>query len=88
MKKAPREGFHSVTPRIVVTDVEGQVAFLRAVFRGSGDHHPGRPTYRLALAAGGVSIEEPLDTPYGDRRGMVRDPWGNVWQISHVLSGR
>jgi uncharacterized glyoxalase superfamily protein PhnB len=20
--------------------------------------------------------------PYGDRRGMVRDEWGNVWQIA------
>jgi PhnB protein len=44
--------------------------------------------YRRALEAGAVSLEEPLDTPYGDRRAMVRDPWGNVWQIAHVLSDR
>ena len=25
----------------------------------------------------------PLDTPYGDRRAMVRDPFGNVFQIAH-----
>jgi PhnB protein len=36
-----------------------------------------------ALAAGAVTIEEPLDTPYGDRRAMVRDPFGNVFQIAH-----
>ncbi|HZW87826.1 MAG TPA: VOC family protein [Myxococcaceae bacterium] len=42
-------------------------------------------TYRLAIAAGAKSVEPPLDTPYGDRRAMVRDRWGNVWQIAHVL---
>jgi uncharacterized glyoxalase superfamily protein PhnB len=30
-----------------------------------------------------VSLEQPLDTPYGDRRAMVRDPFGNVFQIAH-----
>jgi len=39
--------------------------------------------YRRALAAGAVSVEEPIDTPYGDRRAMVRDPFGNVYQIAH-----
>jgi len=39
-------------------------------------------TYARALQAGAHSLEEPLDTPYGDRRGMVRDAWGNVWQIA------
>ena len=42
-------------------------------------------TYRRALAAGAETLEAPLDTPYGDRRAMVRDPWGNVWQVAHVL---
>jgi uncharacterized glyoxalase superfamily protein PhnB len=39
-------------------------------------------TYRRAIDAGAVSIEVVWDTPYGDRRGMVRDPWGNVWQVA------
>jgi uncharacterized glyoxalase superfamily protein PhnB len=39
-------------------------------------------TYQRALAAGAVSLEEPTDLPYGDRRGMVRDPCGNIWQIA------
>src|SRR5258706_3808610 len=39
--------------------------------------------YRRALAAGAVSLEEPVDTPYGDRRAMVRDPFGNVFQLAH-----
>ena len=38
--------------------------------------------YRLALEQGARSLEEPRDTPYGDRRAMVRDLWGNIWQIA------
>jgi PhnB protein len=38
-------------------------------------------TYRRALDAAATSLEAPLDTPYGDRRAMVQDRWGNVWQI-------
>jgi uncharacterized glyoxalase superfamily protein PhnB len=39
-------------------------------------------TYQRALEAGAVSLEEPQDMPYGDRRGMVKDPCDNVWQIA------
>jgi PhnB protein len=112
----PPGGFRSVTPRIVVDDVEAQAEFLRAVFDASGDVHPGRPAeirigdslimvssaaerqafpaflyvyvddverrYRRALDAGATSLETPLDTPYGDRRAMVRDRFGNVYQIA------
>jgi uncharacterized glyoxalase superfamily protein PhnB len=39
-------------------------------------------TYRRALEAGARSLEEPSNLPYGDRRGMVEDKWGNVWQIA------
>jgi PhnB protein len=42
-------------------------------------------TYRRALSAGAVSLESPLDTPYGDRRAMVRDRFGNVYQIAHRI---
>jgi uncharacterized glyoxalase superfamily protein PhnB len=40
--------------------------------------------YGRSIAAGATSVEEPIDTPYGDRRAMVRDRFGNVWQIAHV----
>jgi PhnB protein len=39
-------------------------------------------TCERALDAGAVSLEAAWETPYGDRRGMVRDPWGNVWQVA------
>jgi len=119
MTRAPRTGFHTVTPRIVVADIAGQIAFLRTVFGATGDRHGDAPaemrigdslvmvseagarepyaaflyvyvddadsTYRRALAAGAVPLEDPSDMPYGDRRAMVRDPFGNVWQVAHVL---
>jgi PhnB protein len=116
----PPAGYHTLTPRIVTTDVAAQVELLRAVFGATGDVEPGRPaelrigdslvmvseagerdafpvflyvyvgdveaTYERAVAAGAVTIEAPLDTPYGDRRAMVRDPFGNVFQIARRLA--
>lgn len=110
-------GFHSVTPRMIVSDVKAEVEFLRAVFDATGEVQADRPAeirigdsivmvssagarelfpaflyvyvddadsaFRRALAAGAISMEEPRDTPYGDRRAMVRDPFGNVFQIAH-----
>jgi PhnB protein len=110
------EGWHSITPRLVVHDTAALVRFLKQAFDASGDHQTERPsvikigdsivmvsgvgpreampgflylyvddtdaTYRRALEAGGVSLEEPTDTPYGDRRAMIEDPCGNVWQIA------
>ncbi|HYR77461.1 MAG TPA: VOC family protein [Pyrinomonadaceae bacterium] len=116
MTKAIPQGWHSVTPRLVVHDTAMLVEFLRQAFSATGDFHTDRPsvikigdslvmvssvgprdampaflylyvddidtTYLRALKAGAVSLEEPRDTPYGDRRGMVQDPCGNVWQIA------
>jgi PhnB protein len=42
-------------------------------------------SYRRALEAGGTSISEPVDQPYGDRNAAVRDPFGNEWYLAtHV----
>jgi PhnB protein len=45
-------------------------------------------TFRRAVEAGATSIEEPQVVPYGDRRAMVRDRWGNLWQIATRLERR
>jgi PhnB protein len=97
MHNTPREGFHSITPRIVVGDAQPQVEFLHTVFAAAGEHQTDRPSemrigdslvmvtpagarepfpaflhvyvddadvaYRCALAAGAVSLEEPLTHP-------------------------
>ena len=116
MTKPIPEGWHSVTPRLVVHDVPKLVAFLKEAFGATGDLHTDIPSeirigdsivmvssvgvreampaflylyienvdqiYERALNAGAVSLEEPQDMPYGDRRGMVKDPCGNIWQIA------
>jgi PhnB protein len=67
---------------IMVTNVglrESMPAFLY-VYVDDAD-----ATYRRALDAGAAALEEPQDMPYGDRRGMVKDRWGNVWQIATHL---
>lgn len=116
---APPDGYHSLTQRIFVDDVDALIEFLRRAFLADGEVIPGRPvelrigdstllisstevrdafpaflyvycadadtTYRRAVEAGAITLEEPLDTPYGDRRAMVEDPFGNVYQIAHRL---
>lgn len=116
----PHDPYHSVTPRIVVDDVLGQVRFLRDVFGAAGEVVDGRPVELLigdslvmisgsdereafpaflyvyvvdadavhsrAVDAGATTIEAPFDTPYGDRRAMVKDPWDNTFQIAHRLA--
>jgi uncharacterized glyoxalase superfamily protein PhnB len=39
-------------------------------------------TYAKALAAGGTSIYEVADMPYGERSGGIKDPCGNSWYIA------
>jgi PhnB protein len=116
MTKPIPEGWHSVTPRLVVHDAAKLVEFLKQAFGAAGDFRTEIPsemrigdslvmvssvgprdpmpaflylyvddidsTYQRALAAGAVSLEAPQDMLYGDRRGMVKDPCGNIWQIA------
>lgn len=117
MTKFQPDNWPTVTPRIFVRDPERLVTFIKHVFQGRGELHPGRPaeirigdsvvrvsdggglremtpaflyvyvedtdsTFRRAIAANAVSVEEPADMPYGDRRATVKDEWGNTWQIA------
>jgi PhnB protein len=65
--------------RVMISEAgarDPKAAFLY-VYVGDADS-----AYRRALERGASSIEEPFDTPYGDRRCMVEDKWGNTWQIA------
>lgn len=117
MPKSIPEGWHSVTPRLVVHDPPALIRFIKQTFgasgeiavdapslitigdsilmvSGAGPHDPmpaflyvyvddAVATYHRALEAGAVSLETPRDLPYGDTRAMVRDAFGNVWQIAN-----
>ena len=39
-------------------------------------------TYNRAVEAGGTSLGEPADRPYGERAGFVKDAAGNYWYIA------
>ena len=41
--------------------------------------------FAKALQAGGTSLGEPADRPYGERSGFIRDPYGNHWYIATSL---
>ena len=41
--------------------------------------------YAKALAAGGESLGEPADRPYGERSGFIKDAFGNHWYIASPL---
>jgi uncharacterized glyoxalase superfamily protein PhnB len=65
--------------RILISDTSERDAFpaFLYIYVADADH-----TYERATAAGAVSMETPRATPYGDRRAMVRDPFGNIYQIA------
>jgi uncharacterized glyoxalase superfamily protein PhnB len=116
------EGWHTVTPRIVVHEAKHLVEFLKQVFGATGEYRQALPsevrigdsvvmisdagarspmtaflyvyvsdtdaTYRRALDGGARSLEAPSVMPYGDRRCMVEDRWGNTWQIATHMGDR
>jgi PhnB protein len=41
--------------------------------------------YAKALAAGGESLGEPADRPYGERAGFIKDAYANHWYIASPL---
>lgn len=44
--------------------------------------------YARALKAGGTSLYEPANRPYGDREAGIGDPAGNFWFIATHLDGK
>jgi PhnB protein len=110
----------TITPRIVVNDVQGCASFLKSTFGAVGEVFAERPTelvigdsivmisslgerehfpaflyiyvddtdatYQRAVAAGAEVVETPSDQFYGDRRAMVKDRYGNVYQIATPIA--
>ena len=44
--------------------------------------------FKQAIDAGGESIGEPTDQPYGERSAGVKDPYGNAWYIATAKGPR
>jgi len=126
-KRPVREGFHTVTPYLVVDRPAEFLAFIKQAFgaeetfrapgsaggthvelrigdsmimAGGAPGHPAAPVaihlyvpdadsvYHRAIAAGAASFYEPMDMPYGDREGGVKDGFGNNWYIAtHKATG-
>jgi PhnB protein len=117
------DGYHSVTPYLVVQGAGKLIDFLTQAFDAQELFRMPRPdgniahaevrigdsivmmgeamgelkpmpssiylyvndtdaVYKRALQAGATSMMEPADQFYGDRRGGVKDPVGNIWWIA------
>ena len=117
------DGYHTVTPYLIVPDAGGLIEFIAWAFGGkermrmaggdgsithaeveigdsvvmlaeaSGEHPPKNAmlhlyvsdvdtTYKDAIEAGGESMREPEDQPYGDRSAGLEDSWGNEWWLA------
>lgn len=122
-ESAAPDGFHSVTPYLIVASIPPFIPFLERAFgaeeldrdtlpdgsvlhakvrigdsmvmmgQARGEYAPMPSmlylyvadvdaTYARALEAGGKSLREPVDEPYGDRVAGVKDPMGNEWWIA------
>ncbi len=80
--------YHTVRPRemgigdsLIMVSGKKQREAWRVFVRLCGGGHA---TYQAALTAGAKSLQTRAMS-YGDRRGIVREPWGNTWQIATRL---
>jgi len=122
--KPVREGFHTITPYIIVPGATGLIDFMKAAFGATELFRVQRPgtnmimhaevrigdsmielsdgneqfaptpgaihlyvkeadaAYKRALELGAESLRTPVDQPYGDREGSVKDAFGNHWYIA------
>jgi PhnB protein len=119
-----REGFHTLTPYLLVTGAAKLIDFFKAGFGARELFRVNRPpdnsvmhaelrlgdsllelsdgseefppravwnifyvedadaVYASAIRAGATAIRPPADQPWGDRTGVLKDPSGNVWEIT------
>lgn len=132
--KAIPEGYHSITPYMVMHDAAAAIDFYKNVFGATelfrmdspggkighcemmfgdshimlADEHPemgalsprsvgGTPVslmlyiedvdtvFKRAIAAGATELRPITDQFYGDRSGMISDPFGHIWTVAtHV----
>lgn len=64
MSKFQPDGWHTVTPRIIVRDPESLITFIKHVFHGQGEFRPGLPAEirigdSVVMISDGGSLREP-----------------------------
>jgi len=95
-KSWKREGLHTVTTRLIFKDAQKAVAFYENAFgakcRGLATTPDGKrilhgeiqivDKFKAAVDAG-CTIKMPVaDMFWGDRFGVVKDPFGYTWELS------
>src|SRR6266851_4497964 len=74
MAKPIPEGYHSVTPYLIIKGATEAIDFYKKAFGAS-------ELFRM-LAAGGKEQRPVKDQFYGDRSGTLEDPFGHVWHVA------
>ncbi|MGA8677514.1 MAG: VOC family protein [Candidatus Acidiferrales bacterium] len=69
--------------QLEISDATDRYQFMPSTFYLYVDDADG--WYRRAMDAGASSVKPPVDQPYGDRVGSVKDPAGNLWYLSTHL---
>jgi PhnB protein len=65
MNRFQPDGWHTVTPRIITSEPEEMVRFVRQVFCGQGEFHVNRPAEirigdSLIMISSGAGLREPV----------------------------
>ena len=92
-----QELFRMPGPNGTIGHAEFRIGDSPVMISDGGEGYPAKPcmlyvyvenvdeVYKRALAAGGVSKEEPTNKFYGDRTASVQDAAGNIWGIgTHI----
>ena len=89
--------FRTDAPDGTIRHAEIKIGDSMVMMADAGPSYPAKPAcyymyvpdvdavYAQAVEAGGVSLSEPTDQPYGDRSAGITDPSGNTWWIgTHI----
>jgi PhnB protein len=96
MVKSIPEGFHSITPYLVVQNAESAIEFYKNAFGTckSPESIGGSSImlylytedvdqlFNQAVSAGAIANMPVTDAFWGDRYGELRDPFGHIWSVA------
>jgi len=86
MTSVAPDGSPRLIPRIFTDDPVGLVAFTRTAFEPTAEVVSGLVAGRVGPQTASLNLHVPEEQPYGERRAMLQDRWGNTWQVAKSLS--